>query len=528
VLDVDKVLGSTTPRLWTPPLVTGPPGPCGCGCPLSPETSVGFDQDDFARDVLRHPYDPWQRWSTIHAGELLPDGRERFKYRLIIVARQNGKSEIVVVLAPYWMFVERVAQILATSTKLPMAKKLWKKSLRLIEAAELDKLLGRRWYREANGEIEMFTPARTAKGEPWGSSYAIDASNEEGGRSLSVNRLALDELRQHTDYTAWGASVRTMGAIEDAQAWLLSNAGSDRSVVLNDLRDAVVEELPDGTEFVPHDPDTDIFLAEWSAPRNADPLDIEALAQANPNMNRRGQKSKDLLADARRAVKSGGEALTEFKTEVMCIRVKILNPAIDPGQWARCLDPGDLDDARSRVALCLDLAPDGLHATLSAAAVLGDDRVRVEIVEAWDGPTCVDQLRKALPGLVDRIRPQVLGWLPSGPGAAFAADMAVRNQGGTGRRWPPHGVTLSEIKGELPAVCMGFAEQVGAKQVAHSADPLLDAQLAGAERLKRGDVWVFSRRGESHVDGLYAVAGAAHLARTLPPPVGGLRIVVSD
>ncbi|MDG4792133.1 terminase, partial [Micromonospora sp. WMMD1102] len=379
---------------------------------------------DFARDVLAHPYDPWQRWTVIHAGELLPDGRERFKYRLIIVARQNGKSEIVVVLVPYWMFVERVPQILATSTKLPMAKKLWKKSLKLIEQSGLDQMLGRRWYREANGEIEMFAPARTAAGEPWGSSYAIDASNEEGGRSLSVNRLALDELRQHTDYSAWGASVRTMGSIDDAQAWLLSNAGSDRSAVLNDLRDALVDELPDGTEYVPHDPDTDTFLAEYSAAPDADPLDVFALGQANPNMNRRGQKARDLLADARRAVKTGGKALTEFQTEVMCIRVKILNPAINAGLWSACLDVGTLDDARSRIALCLDLAPDGLHATLAAAAVLLDDRVRVEVVAAWDGPTCVDDLRRELPNVIARVRPQVLGWLPNGPSAAFTADMA--------------------------------------------------------------------------------------------------------
>ncbi|HEY0700214.1 MAG TPA: terminase [Micromonospora sp.] len=520
------MLGSTLPRLWTPPLVTGPPGPCGCGCPLTPATSVGFDQDEFARDVLGHPYDPWQRWTVIHAGELLPDGRERFRFRLILVARQNGKTEIPVVLVPYWMFVERVPQILATSTKISMAKKVWLKSRKLLEEAGLDELLGRRWYRETNGEIEMFTPAKTAKGEPWGSSYAIDASNEEGGRSLSVHRLILDELRQHHDYSAWGASVRTMGAIKGAQAWLLSNAGSDRSVVLNDLRDAVVEEGPDGMEFVPDDPDTDVFLAEWSAPADADPLDVDALAQANPNMNRRGQESKDLLADARRAVKAGGEALTEFKTEVMCIRVKVLNPAIDPGAWRRCLDPGGLDEVRSRVAMCLDVAPDQLHATLYAAAVLPDDRVRVDFVKAWEGQNCTHQLRRDLPALIARVKPQVLGWLPNGPAAALATDLADRRKSGR-RGWPPPGVTVAEIKGETSAVCMGFSKEVAAEQIAHSDDPLLNAQIGGAERLKHGNVWVFSRATPGgHVDAAYAAAGAVHLARTLPAPVGKPRLIV--
>lgn len=524
--DVSSVLGSTVPRLFTPPVVSGPPGPCGCGCALTPASSVGFDQDEFARDVLGHPFDPWQRWTVIHAGELLPDGRERFRFRLILVSRQNGKTEIPVVLVPYWMFVERVPQILATSTKLNMAKKMWLKSRRLIEAADLDRLLGRRWYREANGEIEMFAPAKTEAGEPWGSSYAIDASNEEGGRSLSVHRLILDELRQHHDYSAWGASVRTMGAIEGAQAWLLSNAGSDRSVVLNDLRDALVEQLPDGTEAVAHDPDADVFLAEWSTPAHADPLDLAGLAQANPNMNRRGQKGKDLLADARRAVKTGGEALTEFKTEVMCVRVKVLAPAIDPHAWVACLDPASVDVAqRQRLAACVDLSPDGGHATLAVAVVCGDGRVRVETVHEWSGPDAASRLERELAGWAQRVRPTTLGWFPAGPAAAVAARLADRRKDGV-RGWPPRGVAVAEIRGETTAVCMGLAKEITAGTLAHSGQAMLDAQIGAAERLARGDAWVFGRAGEGNVDAVYAVAGAVHLARTAPVPAGKPRVVV--
>lgn len=479
----------------------------------------------FAGEMLGHPYDPWQRWSVIHGGELLPDGSQRFRYRLILASRQNGKSEIPVGLVPYWLFVEKISQALATSTKVNMAKKLWLKSRKLIESSGLDELMDKRWYRETNGEVEMWTPAKTRGGELWDSRYGIDASNEEGGRSLSVERLIIDELRHHYDYSAWGALVRTMGAVEGgAHAWLLSNAGSDRSAVLNDLRDAAVTMLADGTETAIDDPDADLFLAEWSAPFGADPEDVHALAQANPNMNRRGQKSRDLLADARRAVKAGGEALTEFQTEVMCIRVRVLNPAIDPGAWRRCLDVGDLATVRSRIALCFDLAPDGLHAALVAAAVLDDGRVRVEPVKAWDGAGCTDGVRADLPGLLERVRPQVLGWLPAGPAAALAADLAARKDR---RDWPPPGVTVAEIKGEIPAVCMGLAEQVTTGRIAHSDDPLLNAQVDSAERLKRGDGWVFSRGGDGHCDAVYATAGAVHLARTLPAPVGKPRLVVA-
>ncbi|MBB4682954.1 hypothetical protein [Amycolatopsis jiangsuensis] len=55
---------------------------------LAGETSYGFDVEEFARDTLRRPLDPWQRWAAIHGGELLPDGRPRFRI-LLLIARQN-------------------------------------------------------------------------------------------------------------------------------------------------------------------------------------------------------------------------------------------------------------------------------------------------------------------------------------------------------------------------------------------------------------------------------------------------------
>lgn len=497
-----NVLGRTEPRLWTPPLR-----------PLTPETSVGFDQIEFARDVLRHPLDPWQEWLAIHAGELLPDGRPRFRIVLVLVARQNGKTELLVVLCLFWQFVDAAPMILGTSTKLDYAKESWTKATKLAERSpDLTPLRPPRWKREANGEQESWTLSDPDTGEA--SRYKIAASNEEGGRSLTINRLVLDELRQHHTYAAWDAAEPAASPY-DAQIWALSNAGDDRSIVLNELREAALQFIETG------DGDERLGLFEWSAKEDADPTDIHALAQGNPNLGRR-KDPQVLLAAARRAIRKGGEALTGFKTEHMCIRVKILDPAIDPGAWKDCHDPGGLDDARDRIAVCLDVAPDQLHATLYAAATLTDGRTRVDFVKAWEGPGCTDRLRDDLPDQLDRIRPQVLGWLPNGPAAALAADLADKGQPG----WPPQGITVAEIKGEIAAVCMGFAEQITAGKLAHSNDPLLNDHVAKAQRLKRGDTWVFSRKGDGHCDAVYSAAGAVWLARTMPAPVVKPRPVV--
>lgn len=497
----ERVLGSTEPRIWTPPLRE-----------LTPETSFGFDVIEFAAEVLGHPLDPWQRWLAVHGGELLPDGRPRFRIVLVEAARQNGKTELPVVLSLWWQFVEAVPLILGTSTKLDYAKESWTKAVRLAEASpELDRLRPPRWKREANGEQESWTAEQ--------SRYKIAASNAEGGRSLTIHRLILDELRQHHDYSAWDASVPAGNAVRDFQAWAMTNAGDDRSVVLNDLHDSCVAFIETG------EGDHRAGLFSWSCEEDADPLDVEALAMANPNLGRRIDPEA-LLADAARAVAKGGQALTGFKTESMCIRVRMVDPAIDAGAWRRCLDVGDLAAVRYRVAVCLDVAPDQQHASLVAAAVLEDGRARVDVVKAWEGAGCTDRLRRDLPGLLARVRPQALGWFPSGPAAALAADMVERKGGPA--PWPPRRVTLEPIRADVSAACMGLAETVMAGRVAHSDDPLLNAHVGLAERLKRGDAWVFSRKGEGHCDAAYAAAGAVHLARTLPPPVGRPRLVVAE
>lgn len=509
-----RVLGSTTPRLFTPPLRK-----------LTPRTSIGFEHVAWARDTLGRPFDAWQQEVVIRAGELRPRSRRlRFRRVFVIVARQNGKTEIPVIMSARWLCADPPGLILGTSTVLDYARESFDKVVTLIEATgafnDLRVSLPARWTREANGEVtaRMLNGAR----------YKIAPSSRRGGRSLTIRRLVLDELREHQTYAAWGAAVPATIAVEDAQVWALSNAGDDTSVVLNDMRDGVVETLEDGTERVRDDPDTDTLWLEWSAPANASPTDVRALAAANPNMNRPGRVDGEaLLRMARAAVEAGGQQLTAFKTEHMCIRVRHLDPAIDAEAWDEGRRPGDLAAYRSRTALLFDVSPDLFHVALYAAAVVGGDVVRVDHVADWAGRDAVSRAGREIRGHVRRVRPKVLGWLPVSPAAALAAY--VRPVEGD-RTWPPAGVDVREVTAEVPSICMGFAANVAGGRVLHVADALLDAHVGGAERLMigsgTGSRWVFSRKG-GHVTAAYAAAGADFLARTLPAPVGSVRIITA-
>lgn len=457
--------------------------------------------------------DDWQRWTAIHGGELLPDGRPRFRFVLLLVARQNGKTELLVLLTTYWLFGAEHAYpdflVLGTSTKLEYAKESWEKVLKIVQATDLALYLPRSGVSRSHGEEQLVTVD--------GARYKVAASNEEGGRSLTIHRLVLDELRQHADYSAHDAAVPATDAVPDAQVWGISNQGGDRAVVLNDLRESALAFIRTG------EGDPRLGLFEWSAEygpgRLPDPTDPAQLAMANPNMNHpSGRNPLDaLIGRAIRAKEKGGKALAGFLTESLCVRVPSTDPAVDPVAWAeRCLDPGPIPDAlRRRVAFCLDVSMDGLHATLAAAAVLPDGRVRVEVVRQWGGLGCTGPLRADLPSVLSAARPRVLGWLPGGPAAAVAAALKAPK----GRRRAaalPVGLRVEEIRQDATAVCMGFAALVDSAGVAHSDDGLINAHVCGAERLWIGDTWRFVRKGAGHCDAAYAVAGAAHLAQTMP------------
>jgi hypothetical protein len=458
---------------------------------------------------LRYPLRPWQRHAAIHGLELLPDGRPRFRTVLLELGRQQGKTNLIAVIVSWWQFAVRVPLVLGTSTKLDYARESWNRCCRLVEAAPaLADLRARRWRREANGEQESWSIE--------GARYKIAAANEEGGRSLTIHRLILDELRQHHTYAAWGALVNAGNDVDDFQTWCLSNAGTARSVVLNELHDACVADLHTDT---PADPRTGIL--SWSCPPGALETDLTALAWSTPQLGRSTDPDV-LLAAARRALATGGELLTSFRTEVMCIRTLAADPAIDAAAWERAKQPGTLDGVR--VAACLDVAPDLEHATLAVAGRDGDT-IRVEVVAAW---TDLAACRAELPALVARIRPAALGWFPGGPGAALDTELRDRRKTGI-RGWPPRGVRVAELGTATPAVCMGYAALVATGGVRHSGQDLLDAQTAVAEKRDRGDGWVYDRRTgtTTHVDAVYAAAGAVHLARTVAPrrPATSLRVV---
>lgn len=459
-LDCEALVGSERPRVFIPPARK-----------LTRRSSRGYEFADFCEQVLGEPLLPWQRWLAIHALELNPDGTYRFRVVLVLCGRQNGKSSLWQKLVLWRIYLDGARLVLGTAHDLLTARSHMLgiadvvRSIPILKA-EFVRLAGR-----TGDEQIVFSGAR----------YRIAPATRSAGRGLSVDLLGLDELRVWRDWDPWSALSKTTMARPYAQTWAATSQGDEESVVLNHLRQAALSGR-----------DSSIGLFEWSAPEGCDLDDPRGWKAAMPGLGH---------VTSVQAIRSSlaTDPPSVFRNEVLCQRVESMDGAMDLAAWRDCLDPaGSMKRLRSRVAVCVDVAPDGGHVTLAAAALTDDGRTRVEIVDAW--PSTQDA-RAALPELLARVAPTVTAWFPAGPAAALAYEL----------RAAPGSL---EVKGStVTEACQAFADLVAARRVVHPGDPLLDAHVAGAKKYAQGDGWRFVRRGTGHVDAVYAAAGAAHAAR---------------
>lgn len=488
-----QLLGRREPRLFTEPARR-----------LTRKSTLGYEAAEFASEVLGVELLPWQRWWLLHALEVDEQGDFRFRVVLTLVARQNGKTTLLKILALWAMYTGRARLVLGAAQSLDIARESWQGAVDIAqEDPELDAEVES--VRLVNGQQEFRLHN--------GARYRIAATTRKAGRGLSVDLLILDELREHRSWEAWGALSKTTQARPNALIVPLSNAGDDESVVLNQLREVALAGS-----------DPSIALFEWSAPDGCELDDRAAWAQANPALGHRNGISEQAVASS-----MSTDPPATFRTEVLCQRVDALDSAVDLGAWRAAQDAqSSLEAFRDQVVLCVDVGFEGpaetavgTHVTVVAAAVDGA-RAVVDVQAAW---ATTAQARDELPALIEKIRPRAVAWYPSGPAAELAPVLrpAEPKPITDGVRQPRklivrrRGPEYVEIKGGMVTeACMGFAGMVKARQVTHSGDPLLSAHLAGAMRLPQGDGWRFARRGAGHVDAAYAAAGAVYAALTVP------------
>ena len=357
------IKGKTEPRIWTPPLR-----------PLTRETSLGFAFCDFC-DALGVDLLPWQKWLAVHSLEIVSEGeawRFRFRNVIILISRQNGKTFFEVLLNIFFLYGLKSHLVLGTAQNLDTAVETFEDTVTQIEnVPELKELLSK--VNRGTGKRELLLDS--------GDRYKVIAATRKA-RGLSSDLIMMDELREQTNWDAWGAISKTMMARPTAILFGLSNAGDVTSVVLRHLRLQAHAQLgdPDGVassraSLGGEDADA-IGLFEWSAVPDCAIDDKEQWAQANPSLNYGFLTERALKT----AMQTDPEAI--FRTECLCQWVESRLPEPFPeGAWLGGQDPESFIREDSELFWGIDMSQDRKYTVIAVCGIRDDGNYHVEVVE---------------------------------------------------------------------------------------------------------------------------------------------------
>lgn len=504
-------VGYMVPRIWTRPLR-----------PLTPETSLGYEVIEFARQYLGVAFRPWQKWLLIHALELNDDGSYRFKKVIVLVARQNGKTLLASVLATWWLLVDSARhpdmvppvkfKVVGTAQNLDIAREPWSQ-VRLWcnpeppseeEADQAIPELQEETLKVSDTNGKEYIRARNL------AHYEIRAAKNARGKPAA--RVLMDELREQENWVAWSATSQTTKSFWSGQLWGISNAGSARSVVLDKQRDAALkvieswDELVEGGGEPPSDwaeeHDRAIALFEWSGPDGCALDDDAALLQANPSCGFGGMTLRSLKADI------DGMTEADFRTEVLCQWVTAdVDPYIDPAAWDEGIDPDSSIPEDGRVVLAVDTSADRSTTWVAAAGLRADGAPHVEVIARRDGMLWVrgflDRVRLQWPGITE-VAVQAKG-CPAGDFADILAEA---------------GWTVHAIEGQKLGSCCGrMLDRVIEGSLRHPPQPAVEQQVRAAVTRRLGEVEVWNRKGSAvQISGLVAESEALYALEATDPP----------
>jgi hypothetical protein len=366
-----------------------PVGPRGSATPRVappvPARSRGAELREQAK-ALGIDFFPWQDTAGRYLYAL--GRRERWLYPEVglIVARQNGKTEILV---PHIVKRLRMGRrIMHTAQNRELPREVF---ARVADAMEdtYPALLEKR-PRFANGQEEILLRN--------GGKYRIVAPTRGGARGPSNDDVIVDEVRELDTHDFIAAAKPTLNASANPQILYLSNMGDDDSDVLNALIRRAGE-------------DPALAYLEWSAPPEAEPDDVAGWLAANPAAGHMPQVLPNLTREHRSHLLAGTMAI--FETEHLCRPVATLKPGLsNVTAWERWETP-ELEATPRRATLGLALDPAGTRASLAAAWPRPDGTIGLRLLYDVAGdPIDTDRLGKDMRNTARGLAAGVTGFDP--------------------------------------------------------------------------------------------------------------------
>lgn len=315
-----------------------------------------------ARAGLR--LDPWQAYVIENSLRERPDGKHSAFEVGLVVPRQQGKGSVLEARELIGLFALPHEKLIIHSAHLfKTAQEAFRRILFLIENTP-----------QLNSRVARVSTAHGSEGIELrdGSRILFMARSAGSARGFSADLIILDEA-YNLSQSAMAAMLPTMAAKSldgNPQIWYTSSAGMPESEVLASVRERAIEGSSDRLAYF-----------EWSAPDDADPTDVQAIAMANPGLGRR--MSLEHVESEREAM--GDE---EFKRERLGIWAKLGGESvIDPKCWADGLDESVPD--LSAVAFAVDVPPSREKADIVMVGFRADGEPFAELIERRLGTSWV-------------------------------------------------------------------------------------------------------------------------------------------
>lgn len=369
---------------------------------------------------LGKPLMPWQQAAIDVAYEYDPvTGLFRYDEVNITVPRQSGKTTLEL--------AKKVHRLTVMARRLGPQRSLYTAQLRLKARAKLEAdfavtLRGSRAFREV-----PHARARPTKATEWrmslnngsehiqfgsGSFLLIDAPSRTGAHGDTLDDGTIDEAFAHETSEIEDGMRPAMATRKNAQLWVVSTAGDERSKYL--YRKVLAGRR--ATNTGEHGP---VCYIEYSAPEDSDPHDPAVWAACMPARGHTITESF-IAREHDRVMRKGPEGLDLWLRAYLnrWPKVPVLTEdgafrVVPGGDWAALLDSGSAPVGS--VTLAVEVTRDQDSGAICAAGSRADDLRHVEVADTRPGTHWIPSRLEEIVGRNEVARVVIDEKGPAGP-----------------------------------------------------------------------------------------------------------------
>lgn len=417
------------------------------------------------------PLMPWQQMVVDVACEIDPD-TGHFVYREVglTVPRQSGKTTLILAKNTHRCLAwPRQVTSYAAQTRNDSRKK-WEDDY--LEALEASPFKGKYKARKTNGNEAIIWHSTRSR-------FGITSTTEKAGHGSTLDEGYIDEAFALADARLEQAFKPAMVTKRNAQLWVVSTAGTEKSFYLQ-------SKVEKGRAAVEAGVDRGLCYFEWSAPDDRTDYDNPQLWRETmpalhwpdcPDTCREHTVREDAIQSDFLSMD-----LNEFRRAYLnqwCEEITH-EPIIDPELWGRIHDKRAMKDP---VAFGIGMNPERTRVSIGAAGERADGRIGVEVVENRPGTRWLAERCLAL-----QARHDSLGFWVDKSSAAYALVPELVEAG----------VKVHELTtGEYAVACGQWYDAATEDRLRHRNDERLNLAMLGAVKRDRSDAWIFERRQQT-------------------------------